>query len=792
MKTSYIRKEGVAAVNNGYAVARLKPNSKAPIGEKWNENPQTVEMCLKAPASQGVGIICGRGAHPIMGIDVDCEHATISNKFMGYLLEKFPWVRKAIKRVGRAPKFLLAVQADRPNYGYAASQAFFYEGKKCRLEILGKGRQFVAYNVHPDTGKPYGYAYADPSDEFIGEKLREPANTMAQDLPVVTSKDVADLIDLFEATCLECGAVASANRSDAGRFLVREEPDVFDTVQAKNPVGLTIDEIRTLVMPLAPSSGDYQQWLEMLARIHHETKGSDEGLALAIEFSEAAPNYTGQEAVERKWRSFKDCGNVLTMWPLAKQKQVPKAIAMELSYRGLAYRLANKLGNNLLVLQETGQWLLFSEETHEWFTDLFAEFELNHQIDLLINVDLAEDAEKETDDEYKEKILKFQQTVNYNPGATYQKVAQALRNVQKRIVSRADFDNNLRYFGLRVGDEHYVLDRDTGRVEICRAEHRVTKFPSWDYDAKAESPKILKAFNEWCGDAETVRFFLTVLSRALFGDNSDSRFFVLLGSGANGKSTCLNVISHLFGNYSAVLSEAAFMKFSDKDGTTASPELMPMIGARVALCSEVSQQAYLKESTVKRFTGGDEVACRTLYDKSMTVFKPFALPIIGSNYRPNIKGTDNGIWRRMFVIEFNRRFGNKTRGLLRELLAEVPGFFNYLVKLYQDTKDDDLETPKAMRKAVAEYRDDMDVVKSFVDTRIEPAQGGRIRTSEMYAQFNAYMEQEGFRWAMTKRGFTERVKRILNENAYKKSNGMTFFVGYKLLTQADVEKYFED
>lgn len=792
-KNSYIHNEGVAAVNNGYAVARLKPNSKMPIGEKWPDNPQTVDMCLKAPASQGVGVICGRGANPVMGIDVDCENEAVSSKFLGYLLQKYSWVNDAIKRVGKAPKFLLVVRADKAGYGYASSQAYFLEGRKCRLEILGRNRQFVAYNVHPDTGLPYTYESMDAVyDALMGRGVRTPANTHVKDLPVVTPEIISDVIDLFEATCLECGGVPSANGSDAGHFLVREEADVFDSIQPKNPIGLTIDELRSLVMPYAPVSGEYQSWLEMLARLHHETQGSDEGLELAIEFSEAAPNYSGADEVKKKWASFKNSGNVLTMWPIAKKGNVEKALMAELSDQGLVLRLIHKLGDRLVCLRENSQWMLFSDETHQWYDGVAAEFELNRQIELVVDKDLLEEAEKEPDEERKAEILKFRKARVYNIGATYMRVQQALRNAPSRIVSRSDFDSDLKYFGLKIGGEHYVLDRDTGVIEVCCAEHRVTKFPKWDFNPEATCPKTLKAFHEWIGDEATVKFFLTVLSRALFGDNSDNRFFVLLGSGANGKSTCLNVISHLFGSYSAVLSETAFVKFSDKDGSSASPELMPLIGARVAVCSEVSQQAVLKESTVKRFTGGDACACRTLYDRTMTVFTPHALPIIGSNYRPNIRGTDNGIWRRMFVIEFNRRFGNKSRGFLRELLGEVPGLFNYLVKLYRDTKDESLETPKVMQDAVSEYRDDMDFVKSFIDTRVAVEEGSRISTLDLYVQFKSYMEQEGYRWGLTKRGFTERVKKLLKEGALCKSNGSTYFKGYRLRSQAEVENIFED
>lgn len=78
MTKSYIRELGPKVVANGYKVVAIRPNSKAPIGKAWQENPLSEKECAEYPEkSAGVGILCGVGEYPICCLDIDCGDSEI-------------------------------------------------------------------------------------------------------------------------------------------------------------------------------------------------------------------------------------------------------------------------------------------------------------------------------------------------------------------------------------------------------------------------------------------------------------------------------------------------------------------------------------------------------------------------------------------------------------------------------------------------------------------------------------------------------------------------------------------
>lgn len=134
---------------------------------------------------------------------------------------------------------------------------------------------------------------------------------------------------------------------------------------------------------------------------------------------------------------------------------------------------------------------------------------------------------------------------------------------------------------------------------------------------------------------------------ALSGDVSEQCLFILWGTGANGKSTFLNVLHHLFGDYARSTMIETFMKKNSEQ----SNDLARLKGARLVTTSEIEQGKPLSESLIKTVTGEDELTTRFLYGEYFS-FKPTFKIFMATNHKPKIRGADNGIWRRIKMIPF--------------------------------------------------------------------------------------------------------------------------------------------
>lgn len=148
-ETNYLKKYGIAVAKNGWPIVLLAHGSKKPLLNKWASRPDHKVGELVKLANQkryGVGIRCGN----IVGLDNDYEiGGVITDDFLNAVeaIQKhfFP---KVLQRRGRSTRRPLQVFRLKDDQKLKSTDI----GK---LQILAAGRQFVAYNIHPDTDEPY-------------------------------------------------------------------------------------------------------------------------------------------------------------------------------------------------------------------------------------------------------------------------------------------------------------------------------------------------------------------------------------------------------------------------------------------------------------------------------------------------------------------------------------------------------------------------------------------------------------------------------------------------------------
>lgn len=146
-------------MSKGYRYVPVQ--GKRPAGTGWQnfrQDPGQVEGIIrKYPDHSNTGLLTG----DVVAIDIDAADAVTAEKLISRLMD-IPGATQAPCRTGRAPKCLFAFRATEPREKMS-TPVYIVNGHKCQVEVLGKGQQFVAFGVHPETGNPYTWTGGEPS-----------------------------------------------------------------------------------------------------------------------------------------------------------------------------------------------------------------------------------------------------------------------------------------------------------------------------------------------------------------------------------------------------------------------------------------------------------------------------------------------------------------------------------------------------------------------------------------------------------------------------------------------------
>ena len=206
---------------------------------------------------------------------------------------------------------------------------------------------------------------------------------------------------------------------------------------------------------------------------------------------------------------------------------------------------------------------------------------------------------------------------------------------------------------------------------------------------------------------------------ALTGEINVQKLFIAVGNGSNGKSTLFEVIKAVVGDYSITVQADSLMQKSTASGSAASPDIARLRGARLVTIAEGDRSHKLNEALVKQVTGNDRIVARPLYG-DLFEFTLQCNFIMHTNYLPKIRGTDDGIWRRMAPIPFNASFtGNKIKKNLQEkLLKESAGILNWALEGCQLFLKEGLDEPQSVLDAKEAYRTASDNVRQFAEQEL--------------------------------------------------------------------------
>ena len=287
-----------------------------------------------------------------------------------------------------------------------------------------------------------------------------------------------------------------------------------------------------------------------------------------------------------------------------------------------------------------------------------------------------------------------------------------------------------------------TLDLRTGSLRQHRREDLITKLAPVTYDVHA-TPVTWDRFLEqiMSGNDGLIRFLQKAVGYALTGDTSEQVMFILYGEGANGKSTFLNTLFGIFGDYAL---QTPIQTLVAKRGFSIPNDLARLEGARLVAAAEAEDGQLLAESLVKQLTGQDRIPARYLYGEWFE-FTPAFKIFLATNDKPEIRGTNHAIWRRIRLIPFEVTIpeSRQDKHLAGKLQDELPGVLNWAIDGCLAWQKEGLGVPPEVKAATEGYRNEMDQVGRFLGECCVQQPAVDVRASELYQAYQAWCEASG-------------------------------------------------
>jgi putative DNA primase/helicase len=317
-------------------------------------------------------------------------------------------------------------------------------------------------------------------------------------------------------------------------------------------------------------------------------------------------------------------------------------------------------------------------------------------------------------------------------------------------VRHADLNRDPWLLGTPAG----VLDLRTGETRKGTAADLVTKTTKVAPAATADAstcPLWLEFMDFVTGEnANLAAFLQRWAGYALTGDLSEHAVLWLCGPGGTGKSTFIETLSHVLGDYAATMSPQVFL--SDDHGHPTA--VASLHGSRFASCSEFPEGKPLNEARMKRLTGGDTITARFMHQDEFS-FRMQAKIIAATNHKPRLVAVSDAMARRLHVVEMGHKLDESGlrervhRDLKTHMIQnEGPGILRWMLDgleslLKQRAAGGGLNPPASVRDATAAYVQSQDTLSEWWEEcfTYNPKQATFVATSELLDSWERWAAQ---------------------------------------------------
>lgn len=437
---------------------------------------------------------------------------------------------------------------------------------------------------------------------------------------------------------------------------------------------------------------------------------------------------------------------------LSAKPPPPKAAEQDhLTDLGNAHRLIEHHGHDLHYCDEWGKWLVWNKT--RWANDDMHEAVRRAKA----TVRALHDEAVNIEDDEKRRVF-IRRTIASEAAPRIRGIVELAKTEAGVPVATGQLDSDRWVLNVRNG----TLDLRTGQLRLHRREDLITKLAPVAYDERAACPTWVAFLRRILAEDEAlIRFVQKAVGYSLTGSVQEQCLFILYGTGANGKSTFLNTISTILGEY-ARHTPTETLLINRSEGVR--NDLARLQGTRFVTAIEAEGGRRLAEAQVKQLTGGDRVTARYLYREHFEFVPAFKL-WLAVNHKPMIQGTDPAIWRRIHLIPFTVTIptAERDKQLTEKLQAELPGILRWTLEGCQAWQQEELEPPEAVRRATGDYRAEMDVIAKFIGECCVTGAEKRVSKGELYTEYVGWCAQMGeapvgqkaFTTALQEQGFSD-------------------------------------
>lgn len=449
------------------------------------------------------------------------------------------------------------------------------------------------------------------------------------------------------------------------------------------------------------------------------------------------------------------------------RKDIPRNV-YDMTDTGNAQRLRDRFRGNIRYSYTRKKWMYWTGRV--WHYDDTGE--IKKLADLIVE-ELKKEAFREEDEKDRESKLRFaNKTANSAAKISMITEAQHLDGIPLII---DELDCYVDYLNTQNG----IVNMRNGELIPHDPQFMMSKICACDYDNVGEKKpeRWLKFLDDVTnGDKALQHYLQKCVGYSMTGSVREQCAFFLYGIGNNGKSTFLETVADILGDYASNAQPDTIMMRKFGDGGAGS-DIARLRSARMVTTEEPTEGVRLNEGLIKQLTGGGKVTCRFLYGDEFEYSPEFKI-WIATNHKPVVRGTDVGIWRRIRLIPFevNIPADRVDKQLKYKFREEMPQILRWAVDGCIMYRKEGLEPPDCVAKATQEYKAEMDLMATFMEACvvIDYDADEVIPANELYSVYTEWAKANN-EYVMTSRKFfgeigkrTPEKKRLSSGIVYQK------------------------
>ena len=307
---------------------------------------------------------------------------------------------------------------------------------------------------------------------------------------------------------------------------------------------------------------------------------------------------------------------------------------------------------------------------------------------------------------------------------------------------------------------NFVVDFKEKTWRNGQPDDYISKCTNIDYipynDIKdSKSAKEVNQFIDQLFPDESLKEYMWQhLASTLIGNNDNQTFNMYTGSGRNGKSKLVDLMSKTLGDYKATVPITLLTQKRNSIGSTSS-EIVQLMGVRYAVMQEPSKGEKINEGIMKEITGGDPIQGRALFKEAVTFIPQFKL-VVCTNTLLDIKSNDDGTWRRIRVCDFmskflenpycdEEKFPKEDYPYQYEMDKHIdekfenwaPVLASILVNITFE-KMGSVKDCKIVMASSEQYREGQDYLAEFCKDKIKKVTGSKLKKTELVEEFRGW------------------------------------------------------